>query len=320
MIVVDVAKLEKVAARVAWPHEASDFTPWLLANASELGEALGMDLELSAAEHGVGEFSLDLIGKDVATGDIVIVENQLEKSDHNHLGQLLTYAGGTDAVNVVWVADEFRAEHRAALDWLNERTDERTRFFAVQISAVRIGNSPYAALFEVIVMPNDWQKEVRSQAAATALSPKQESYREFWSLFLELLQEQHPGWTNTRKPLPQNWMNLPAGVSVANYTVVGGKDRLRVEIYFSSSSSEVNDENFRKVLAHRQTLETAFGDPLTWEPLDGKKACRVSFSRTGDIAHAEQWDEYAQWFVDTAYRLRTAVQSLGGLPKILAGE
>lgn len=144
----ELGKLQKVGARAAWPHESQDFTPWLLQNADELGEVLGMDLELSHAEHGVGDFSLDLVGIDLATGESVIVENQLEKSDHSHLGQLLTYAGGTNAVNVVWIADRFRPEHRAALDWLNERTDEGTRFFAVEISAVRIADSPWAALFE----------------------------------------------------------------------------------------------------------------------------------------------------------------------------
>lgn len=314
----ELGKLQRLSAREAWAHEATHFTPWLLENASVLGEVLGMDLELNFAEHSVGNFSLDLIGTDLATGETVIVENQLEKSDHSHLGQLLTYASGTDAATVVWVADAFRAEHRAALDWLNERTDERTRFFGVEVSAVRIDDSPLAPLFELTVAPNDWQKEVRSQAAATGLSIRQESYREFWGLFLDLLQQQHPGWTNTRKPLPQSWMVLPAGVSAASYVVASGRDQLRVEIYFSSSSAEVNEENFHALLKHKDQFESAFGDPLLWDPLEGKKACRVSFSRAGDIMDQHEWPEYAQWYVDTVNRLRGAVQSLGGLPKLFA--
>ncbi len=137
----ELGRLRAVATRQVWNHEARDFTPWLLSNADVLGEVLGMDLVMSQAERRVGGFSLDLIGTDEATGETVIVENQLDVSDHGHLGQILTYAGGTNPVNIVWIATSFREEHRAALEWLNERTDERTRFFAVEVSVVRIGDS-----------------------------------------------------------------------------------------------------------------------------------------------------------------------------------
>lgn len=313
----ELGKLERLSARQAWPHEAQDFTPWLLANADALGEVMGMDLELSAAEHGVGDFSLDLIGFDVSTDERVIVENQLAKSDHSHLGQLLTYAGGTDAVNVVWIADGFRSEHRAALDWLNERTDERTRFFAVEVSAVRIGNSPLAPLFEVVVQPNDWQKEIRTTAAATPRTLRQETYRRFWGLFLDRLHEAAPGWTNTRTPLAQNWMNLPAGSSVAHYAMVFAKEGLRVEIYFSSNSREVNEANFARFEEQRTVFEEAFGAPLEWDRLDGKKACRISFNTPGDLDDEQAWVEFVEWFVTNVLRLRTSVDRLGGMPGIL---
>ncbi|WP_329791357.1 hypothetical protein V1227_05425 [Lentzea sp. DG1S-22] len=159
-----LGRLEPVNPRDVWTYEARDFTPWLLANAEALSEAVGMDLRLEAAEHRVGGFSLDLIGVDTATGDRVIVENQLEPSDHNHLGQILTYAGGTDPANVLWLATSFREEHRAALEWLNERTDEHTRFFGVRIEVVRIGTSPPAPLFTLVVQPNNWGKKVRASA------------------------------------------------------------------------------------------------------------------------------------------------------------
>lgn len=316
---MSLGRLERVSVREAWTHEALDFSPWLLENASTLGETLGMDLELSAAEHSVGDFSLDLIGVDVATGESVIVENQLEKSDHAHLGQLLTYAGGTDAVNIVWIADQFRPEHRAALDWLNERTGESTRFFAIQVSAVRIGDSPLAPLFEVIVQPNDWQKEVRSSTAAVPRSPRQETYRAFWALFLGELRQAAPTWTNTTTPLAQNWMNLPAGVSTAHYSVVFSKDGPRVEIYFNDSSAEVNAEHFDQVLAHKQAIEDGFGEPLTWDPLDGKKAARISITRSGHIEDTDHWEEYVTWLVSTAMRFRAAVDSAGGLGAIFNG-
>ncbi|MFY9220615.1 MAG: DUF4268 domain-containing protein [Candidatus Nanopelagicales bacterium] len=306
-----------MSAREAWPHEAADFTPWLLANASELGDVLEMDLELSEAEHGVGNFSLDLIGRDGSTGERVIVENQLTRSDHSHLGQLLTYAAGTDAVTIVWIAEELRFEHRAALDWLNERTDEFTRFFGVEVSAIRVDNSRLAPLLDVVVTPNDWQKAVRLQAAASALSPMQSVYREFWEIFLANLQEQNPGWTNAKKPQRQQWMNLPAGVSVINYAVVVGRESIRVEIYFSSSDGQVNEENFNRLLSHKGEIEERFGAPMVWDPLPGRKACRISYSRVGDIADQAAWPEYSQWFVDTASRLREAIKSLGGMPKLI---
>ena len=163
---VPLGRLEPVDPRQVWASEAQDFTPWLLANGDVLSQAVGMDLTLEAAEHAVGGFSLDLIGTDRAGGGRVIVENQLEVSDHLHMGQILTYAGGTDPTHVVWVATGFRPEHRAALEWLNERTDERTRFFAVQVQAVRIGDSPAAPLLTLVVQPNDWGKHVRASAAA----------------------------------------------------------------------------------------------------------------------------------------------------------
>jgi len=150
-----LSRLAAVPARDIRKHEAHDFTLWLLENAEVLGEALGLDLELTEAERRVGGFALDLIGTDLATNTVVIVENQLEQTDHSHLGQLLTYAGGTDPSTIVWCAPAFREEHRAALDWLNEHTDEETRFFGVEIAAVRIDSSRPAPLFRVVAKPND---------------------------------------------------------------------------------------------------------------------------------------------------------------------
>lgn len=312
-----LGKLTKLSVRQAWSHEAHDFTPWVKANANELGEILGMDLELTEAEHGVGAFSLDLMGKDLATGDSVIIENQLERSDHNHLGQLLTYAGGTDAKNIVWIADSFRNEHRAALDWLNERTDEHTRFFAVEVSAVQIGDSAIAPLFEVVVQPNDWQKEVRAQTVSNTRGLRQETYREFWTLFLDELNVVAPRWTNAKTPLAQNWMNLPAGMSAVNYAVAFGKNGPRVEIYFASASAEVNEANFQQLLSRRHDIEHAFGDPLSWDVLEGRKASRVACERTGDIDMTDQWPDYVDWFVTTAVRLRAAIDGLGGMRVLL---
>ena len=204
-----LSRLAAVPVRDIWKHEAHDFTLWLLENAEVLGEALGMDLELTEAERRVGGFALDLIGTDLATNTVVIVENQLEQTDHSHLGQLLTYAGGTDPSTIVWCAPAFREEHRAALDWLNEHTDEETRFFGVEIAAVRIDESRPAPLFRVVAKPNDWTKQVHTERAAVTLSPKSLAYQEFWNELLTRIRAEHPSWTRSTAGSAQSWITLP---------------------------------------------------------------------------------------------------------------
>jgi hypothetical protein len=179
-----LGRLTIVPPRDVWPREAHDFTPWLLENVDVLSDLLGMDLALEVAEHPVGGFSLDLLGRDDATGQVVIVENQLDVSDHTHLGQILTYAAGTDPTTIVWVATGFRPEHRAAIDWLNARTDESTRFFGVEIEVVRIGDSAPAPAFKLVAQPNDWEKQVKAEKASPR-SGKAAAYGAFWTDLLD---------------------------------------------------------------------------------------------------------------------------------------
>ena len=192
-----LGRLTSVPPREVWPDEARDFTPWLLQNVDVLSDLIGMDLVLESAEHPVGGFSLDLIGYDEASGGAVIVENQLEQSDHLHLGQIITYAAGTDPTTIVWVATAFRSEHRAAIDWLNQRTDERTRVFGVVIHVARIGDSLFAPNFELVAQPNDWEKQVKqaSAVAMTGQSGKALIYREFWEFALDRIRAEQPSWT-----------------------------------------------------------------------------------------------------------------------------
>ena len=152
---MELGRLEGVEVRTVWEHEARDFTPWLLDHADHLAETLGIDLELNQSEHSVGGFSLDLVGRDLTNDAVLIVENQLEGTDHNHLGQILTYAAGTDASSIVWIATSFREEHRQAIDWLNEQTRENIRFFGIELKVARIGTSLPAPLFNLVAQPND---------------------------------------------------------------------------------------------------------------------------------------------------------------------
>ena len=152
---VDFGELKILDPRMVWPNEARDFTPWLAANITELGDALGMDLEVSTTEADVGDFSLDILAKDLGTGRQVVIENQFGATDHDHLGKLLTYAAGFDAAAVIWVAEAIRDEHRQALEWLNRRTDLETHFFALIVEVFRIDNSRPTFKFKPVVSPNE---------------------------------------------------------------------------------------------------------------------------------------------------------------------
>ena len=159
--IVGLGRLEAVPLREAWPDEAQNFTPWLAEeeNLAQLGEALGLSLELSSVEKQVGPFAADILARDITSHQWVLIENQLTATDHRHLGQILTYAAGLDARTIIWVAESFREEHRAALDFLNNATKDDFKFFAVQVELFRIGQSSLAPRFSIIAKPNNWNRK-----------------------------------------------------------------------------------------------------------------------------------------------------------------
>ena len=158
-----LGRLEQIDLREAWESEPGHFTPWLAQdeNLRLLGETIGIDLECEAQEKKVGLFRADILCKNMATDEWVLIENQLERSDHTHLGQLLTYAAGLNTVTIVWIARQFTDEHRAALDWLNEHTSDKISFFALEVELWRIGDSPIAPKFNIVCKPNDWTRTVQ---------------------------------------------------------------------------------------------------------------------------------------------------------------
>lgn len=306
-----LSRLTAVAVREIWKHEAHDFTTWLLENADVLGDALGMDLDLTEAERRVGGFALDLIGTDLTNNTVVIVENQLEQTDHSHLGQLLTYAGGTDPSTIVWCAPAFREEHRAALDWLNEHTDEDTRFFGVEIAAVRIDESRPAPLFRVVAKPNDWTKQVHTERAAATLSPKSLAYQKFWSNLLSRIRTEHPTWTRSTASSSQSWITLPYGTSTIWYGMAFTINGPRVELYFGGPDAEANLVAFELFIEHKQMLDNVFGATIHYDPLPGKKACRIHIDRfEGDVLDVDARDEYTNWFISTMAKFRPVTQQI----------
>jgi hypothetical protein len=292
---MQLGKIEQVDLREVWPNEASSFTPWLESNPQELGQILGMDLEF-VREKPIGRFSLDLFGTDLTTGRRVIVENQLEVSNHTHLGQLLTYAGGTEPSVIVWLAKSIRGEHRAALEWLNSVTDAETMFFGIEVKAIRIGGSVPAPMLDIVVEPNSWAKEVRSFGGGSFESEKSKSYAEFWRSFIDEVSPELPEFAS-RTAWSRNWLPSGAGISGVNLNLVFWAQGLRAEIYFGSAEEDINTERFEAVLKRKEAIEKIAGHELSWETLGGKKASRFAlYGPSGDISDISRWPSYRKWF------------------------
>jgi hypothetical protein len=300
-----------------WPHEAHSFTPWLLANVDVLSDLLGMELELQVAEHPVGGFSLDLLGRDLADESVVIVENQLEQSDHMHLGQILTYAAGTSPRTIVWITTGFRPEHRAALDWLNEHTDPDTRFFGIEIAVVQIGESIPAPNFKLVAQPNDWGKQVKAATGTGAVTERSKLYWEFWEKFLNRIQAEHPGWTKAKTPTTYGWVDLPTGIGGVAYETVFAQQGLRVQLYFLSADAATNESRFRALHAVKEQFEESLGEQATWDDKPGKKAAAVYVqSEFESVMHVDQWPAMLDWAIDRNVRFRQAVEAIGGVSSL----
>jgi Domain of unknown function (DUF4268) len=311
-VTAQLGRLESLDPRDVWLHEAHHFTPWLLDNADALAGVLGIDLELSAAEHPVGGFALDLIGRDLTNNCVLIVENQLTATDHGHLGQILTYAAGTDAGTVVWLATSFREEHRQALDLLNRLGGEEVRFFGVEIGVVRIGSSQPAPLFKLRAQPNDWHAEVATAAKTTSQQAgKAPLYQAFWGRFLERVRTEHPGWTHAQKPQTSSWFAMACPFKGGPYYSAGFAQggKLRNELYIDFGDAERNTNLFESLSVHRALIEGTYGGPLTWEDLPDRRACRIADYGHGDVSNGEQFDRYIDWFFDTGIRLRQAIDA-----------
>ena len=276
--------IERVDIREIWPNEAADFTPWLAENLATLGKALGLDLELQTQEAPVGGFSLDILARDVRSGRPVVIENQLGQTDHTHLGQLLTYAAGFDANVIVWIAKEFRDEHRQALDLLNHRTGEESEFFGVEVQLWKIAESPPAVNFNLVSTPNEWRPQtVNSPRAGGPVSEKGEKYREFFQGLIDTLRERHQ-FTNAKKGQPQNWYSFSAGTTGFSYGVNFNADgRARVELYIDTIEQERNKQAFDWVEDQKESVESELDAPLEWERLDNRRASRISILRLGTI-------------------------------------
>ena len=307
----ELGSIDKVRVRDVWPDEAQNFTPWLAQNIDGLSDALGFDIEIEEREAPVGSFAVDLFGKEVGTGRAVIIENQLERTDHSHLGQLIAYAAGLEAKVVVWVSPEVRDEHKEAIHWLNSLTDD-IGFFAVELEVWRIGDSLRAPRFNVVERPSGFQRQIVRETTA-APSERGIAYQSFFRDLVERLHAQKPGFTRAVPDLVRydNWTAFGSGRSGFSIDVVleRDRDRFSVGITTNTGSQDRNKLAFDELHRQRDAIEHALGQPLTWERRDERVQSRIAAYRDHGIdAPSDVIEESKQWAVDLLPKFRAAFE------------
>ena len=308
--VPEMGKIEKVDIKGIWQTENNDFTPWLFENISELGNALGLDLEPREKESPVGKYRLDVLAE--VGGHPVVIENQYGWSDHDHLGKLLTYAAGFDATKViVWIAEHFEEEHLAALELLNNRSEEEDtefpEFFGVKIEAWKIGDSPVAPRFDVVTAPNGWTEDNKTRRQVI-VSERGEKYREFFQPLVDTLKYDH-NLHNRTNATGRWWESFSASHSGLSYRsgffTHGGK-RHRTVLYIDRGDKSENEEIFNTLHAQKQDIESALGESHTWDwqRLDHRRACRISIVRDGGIDDEDKHDDIRKWMGNHLLKFR----------------
>ena len=296
-----LGRLERVNLRTIWASEPAGFTPWLAQpeNLKILADTLGIDeLELEAQEKDVGPFRADILCKDTVTDEWVLVENQLERTDHTHLGQLLTYAAGLQAVTIVWLAANFTDEHRATLDWLNGITDESFRFFGLEIELWRIGDSPAAPKFNIVVRPNDWSKSVAQAARAiddAELSETRAKQQEYWLAFNMTLKAVGGPVRGDRKPTTRNWIGYGVGRTKFSLNAVMNiwEKWVRAELYIRGKDAK---KFFGFLKDQKHEIQEELDHPLEWEELPAGQDCRIAcYRRDVDPGDESDWTSQHQW-------------------------
>jgi Domain of unknown function (DUF4268) len=312
----NLGRLEKVSLREVWSTESVDFTPWLAhpENLKLLGETIGIELECEAQEKEVGPFRADILCKDTTTGNWVLVENQLERTDHTHLGQLLTYAAGLDAVTIVWITERFTEEHRAALDWLNEKTEKGINFFGLEMELWRIGGSPIAPKFNIVSEPNEWSRTVRDTASGDLTEAKRIQLN-FWTAFKDFMDEK--GRIPCSKPNPQSWMNHSIGMTGARLSSVASMWNSATNSYSIPEigvhlvlDGKTSKEVFGVLEARKTEIEAAIGLSLTWSCPTDARVCRIYTRKDEDFRNQKLWAEQHRWLSEALERFNRVFRPL----------
>jgi hypothetical protein len=291
---VTLGRMRPVDVRTLWQIEAGDFTPWLATeeNLMLLGETVGLELELEAQEKNVGPFRADILCREAESGDWVLIENQLERTNHAHLGQLLTYAAGLDAVTIVWIADRFNEEHRATLDWLNEITGERFSFFGLEIELWQIGDSAVAPKFNVVCRPNEWT------TGGGAPGPKDGTRLEYWETFrdyvlsntTELTPRKARAKASLRFNTDRKKVDLTAGAS----RMAGG--RLTVSLAVRGKDAQ---QQFDSLRLDKDAIEADLEAPVEWIERPSRNIYRIRMTKPGHPDNKDEWPEQHRWLLES---------------------
>lgn len=298
-----LGKLEEITdLREVWPHEALDFTPWLAEeeNLALLCDAVGLDITVNETESSVGDFSVDIFASEMGTDRKIIIENQLEDTDHDHLGKLITYASGKDADVVIWIVKHAREEHKAAVEWLNNHTDDKIGFFLCEIKLYRIGDSSPAIKFEVAERPNDWAKELKKN---TSVSATEQFRYDYWTAFNRYAY-QNPSFARNfkqRKATMDHWMDLSIGTSACHIgiSLIQKRNALVVELYISERK-----KLFYDLFKYRKQIEDETGLHFDWRELPDKKASRILLERPADLNDQDDWPTQFDWIMEAALKMK----------------
>lgn len=299
-----LGKIKKVTdLRSVWAHEEYDFSKWLSEedNLALLSDAIGIDIVLEELESAVGGFSVDLYASEEGTGRKIIIENQLEDTNHDHLGKIITYASGKDASVVVWIVRRARDEHRQAIEWLNQHTDEQIGFFLVEIELWQIDDSACAPMFKVVERPNDWAKELKKVTA----NATQQARLEYWTAFnnYAFANKAFAKEFKQRKPSTDHWMSLSIGTSACGMSILRLQQQSQVGVEFY-----INDDKdlFRMLYGHKEEIEAEVGEELDWRELPEKKASRILIKRNANLTDEQDWPQQFEWVMDKLVKIKKA--------------
>jgi len=300
-----ISRLERVQLREVWKHEALDFTTWLQGNLDVLNEVLDVSLSAAEREQPAGSFNVDLLAEDEA-GNLVVIENQLEKSNHDHLGKIITYVAAIGAKAAIWIVKDPRPEHVGAVSWLNQSSP--VSFYLLKVEAVKIDNSPAAPLITLIVGPSEGAREVGE--TKTKLAERSNDRVRFWTELLEKAKRQTK-LHSAISPSEHNWISASAGRRGLVLSYVIREHEADVELYIDRGK-DTNDENegvFDALLSGKDAIEQAFGAPLEWQRLEGRRACRIkSEIELGGCRDEAKWPAIQNAMIDAMIRLENALR------------
>lgn len=303
-----IGKIQRVPLREVWKHEALALTPWLQDNLDVINDITGLTLAAAEREQAAGNFSVDLVAED-ESGRTIVIENQLEKSDHDHLGKLLTYLVAFEAQAAVWIVSDPRPEHVSAINWLNESS--AADFYLLKLEAIRINDSFPAPLFTLIVGPSIEARQVGE--TKKELAERHHIRRDFWQSLLERAREKTPLFANI-SPGIAAWIATGAGKNGLAYDIVIRKHDGRVELEISTGNGELNRQYLHKLKADQEQIEAQFGAPLVWDLVEGRSACYVRYPlKQGGYRDEEYWPAIQEAMIEAMIRLEKALRPYVGL-------